>query len=430
MIQTILIVLVALLLTQLSVAQVDVRGKLSVGPVKFELGYRDASDTITGSLVVVNNDVASHSMTFGSTSGIIRFNMDRLVALPIAISMKPDFVTFNIPPRTNHVSGDTIIVNDEGVIRHIPINWLAYSIRGGLEVTPSTIVIPNAEQGDTVMFSINVHNTYAKDIVVSGPVSDDVPLSVNDFDGQISASSQRTIMGYYIAPFGRKEIKLRIISGPDTVVATVIQRRGELKDNMRIKVSDDKIYVSGNGQNGRSGYATITNTGSESFTVEFLGLEGQDYERYRLAATSLPATLPPNAELKIWIELPEVFDDTIRTANVWLLGSFADSVRYECIIPVLNSVATTAEHEESSSGFSQIAVAPNPASDVLRIISRNATPTHVEIVDLAGRVVYENSGLPKDKPVEISVKEWGQGVYFVINRTTRQSAPVKIHIVR
>jgi len=81
----------------------------------------------------------------------------------------------------------------------------------------------------------------------------------------------------------------------------------------------------------------------------------------------------------------------------------------------------------------QVLVRPNPASDQVRLSFQSGADerTQVQIFDLAGRVVFEATGIPGDGILDLNLSAVKTGLYICrISTAGRQFAPVKLSIIR
>jgi hypothetical protein len=107
---------------------------------------------------------------------------------------------------------------------------------------------------------------------------------------------------------------------------------------------------------------------------------------------------------------PELFD---IVTNPFIPAWIMKVDQYGCLIPGCHLTDAT---EESGQAMPQLAIYPNPTSDLLNFQLRSAAPTargSFRIVDANGRLVQEINGASPQATVIVPVREWAAGVYFL-----------------
>ncbi|MEQ1747036.1 MAG: T9SS type A sorting domain-containing protein [Saprospiraceae bacterium] len=96
-------------------------------------------------------------------------------------------------------------------------------------------------------------------------------------------------------------------------------------------------------------------------------------------------------------------------------------------------MSTGARHllRQQAPTLEQVFVQPNPASDQIRVSFRSGTDesAQVQIFDLAGRLVFEATGIPSDGVLDLNLSAVKTGMYICqVSTAGRRYAPVKLSI--
>jgi photosystem II stability/assembly factor-like uncharacterized protein len=106
------------------------------------------------------------------------------------------------------------------------------------------------------------------------------------------------------------------------------------------------------------------------------------------------------------------------TANVYLVGQ-SQSIIKSGIGGVVTSYENTSFHENKS-----FKLFPNPSDGVFYIENSLSADTHIEVYDIAGRLVYQNSF--NNKIIDLNLSNNSSGLYLVKLNTDKQSTTFKI----
>ncbi len=166
----------------------------------------------------------------------------------------------------------------------------------------------------------------------------------------------------------------------------------------------------------------------ESWSEETEGNAPQDR---RGVGVSGPMTYYPGQELEL--DIAYIFaqsEDGNSFSSIDLMKSFADTIKWAYInnmTPCGRTFVYNSIHENEIPEEVSYSVYPNPANDYITIEGAGLETTYVEIIDIQGRRVFEQTSSDSHN---IDVRTLNEGVYFIRVSNGRTTKTSKLIILR